>query len=193
MNFEELKLVFGGAVGAGKSTAIHQISEINPVVTDAVASDADTRARKARTTVAMDYGEVRFGDDQILRLYGMPGQRRFKYMWSVLGADALGFVILIDNSRRWPVSDLSTMLDLVTEVHPVAPLVIGITHCDISSQPEMDQYYEFLSERNRFHPLLAVDVRMKDDVLLLLDTLLACIQNPESGSEHANHARESSA
>lgn len=53
---KEIKLILGGSVGAGKTTALRTISEIAPIHTEARASDI-VRRMKSETTVAMDYGE----------------------------------------------------------------------------------------------------------------------------------------
>ena len=47
------KIVFAGPVGAGKTTAIKSLSDIEVVSTDARATD-DVKLMKATTTVAMD-------------------------------------------------------------------------------------------------------------------------------------------
>ncbi|HNC18758.1 MAG TPA: GTP-binding protein, partial [Accumulibacter sp.] len=49
------KIIFSGTVGAGKSTAIASLSDIPPVATEALATDATAQLKKT-TTVAMDYG-----------------------------------------------------------------------------------------------------------------------------------------
>jgi len=59
----QYKIIFTGPVGAGKTTAIHSISDIPPVKTDAAASDM-TKSRKAATTVAMDYGVMNLTDGE---------------------------------------------------------------------------------------------------------------------------------
>ena len=51
----EQKIIFGGPVGAGKTTAITAISDI-PVVATEVAPTDDVAKIKKSTTVAMDYG-----------------------------------------------------------------------------------------------------------------------------------------
>ena len=53
MNAENKKLIFTGPVGAGKTTAIRSISDIDIVTTDEQASDM-AKAKKPATTVAMD-------------------------------------------------------------------------------------------------------------------------------------------
>jgi signal recognition particle receptor subunit beta len=60
---KEIKLVFTGSMGAGKTTAISAISEI-PVVNTDVSTTDEARRRKATTTVALDYGEMTLDDGQ---------------------------------------------------------------------------------------------------------------------------------
>ena len=68
-----------GPVGAGKTTAIHTLSDIEVVHTEARATDA-TRHLKATTTVSMDVGVLHLPGNDKLRLYGAPGQDRFDFM-----------------------------------------------------------------------------------------------------------------
>lgn len=68
----DLNLIISGSVAAGKSTASRTISEIPPINTDVPAADA-VSILKARTTVALDYGELTLADGKKLRLYGTPG------------------------------------------------------------------------------------------------------------------------
>jgi signal recognition particle receptor subunit beta len=167
----EVKIIFTGTMGAGKTTAINAISEIKTISTEAVATD-ETAQRKATTTVGMDYGEVTVDEGLVLRLYGTPGQRRFRHMWEILAKGALGFVILVDNARPSPLEDLSIYLDNFKHYIAASAAVIGVTRTDVSTQPDIDAYYRYLAEREEMHPVMTVDVRRKEDVLMLLDTLL---------------------
>ncbi len=56
-----MRVVVTGSVGAGKSTLIRTISEIEVVDTDRQATD-ETALMKQKTTVAFDFGRVQFGD-----------------------------------------------------------------------------------------------------------------------------------
>ena len=108
------KLVFAGPVGAGKTTAIKSLSDIEVVTTEASISDGG-RAIKPTTTVAMDYGLMKLASGDQVRLYGTPGQKRFDFMWDILSENALGVVLLVradapdpalaeivsDFERRW--------------------------------------------------------------------------------------------
>ena len=93
------KLVFAGPVGAGKTTAIQTLSDIEVVSTDAHASD-EVRLLKKTTTVAMDYGLMKLASGDQVRLYGTPGQQRFDFMWEILSENALGLVLMLKASAQ---------------------------------------------------------------------------------------------
>jgi hypothetical protein len=40
----------------------------------------------------------------------------------------------------------------------------------------LDDYIEFLTRRGEMHPIFEVDIRQRDDVLILLDALLSCLE-----------------
>lgn len=65
------KILFLGASGAGKTTAIGSISNTPPVRTEV--ANNDPSLSKALTTVGLDYGEVTApGQGDQLMLYGCP-------------------------------------------------------------------------------------------------------------------------
>lgn len=172
----QLKIVFTGSVGAGKTTAIEAISEIDPISTEVKPSEDSVLARKSSTTVAMDYGELTLDTETKLYLYGTPGQRRFDFMSHILMKGALGLLILIDNSHKTPLEELDYYLNLNAEFLLANPAVIGITHYDEICQPSVDDYYSVLKEHGDFWPVIQADARQPEDVVLLLHTLLAILQ-----------------
>lgn len=174
-NISEVKIIFTGTVGAGKTTAINAISQIDPVSTEAIASD-EVAERKKTTTVGMDYGEVEIDDGLVLRLYGTPGQARFRHMWEVLAKGAFGFIILIDNTRATPLADLTIYLDAFKAQIEQTAVVIAITRTDLSATPDLEVYNQFLTERDEFYPVIAADMRKPDDVLTLLDVLFTTLE-----------------
>lgn len=170
----EHKIVFTGAPGAGKTTAIGSISDTPPVVTDVHNSDA--QLGKERTTVGLDYGEFNLGNGERVHLFGTPGQARFDFLWQILVNNALGLVILVDNSRPDPLADLSIYLDaFASELDRVA-CAVGVGRTETHDAPSLDDYSELLERRGLIVPVLPVDVRQRDDVLLLLDTVLAQVE-----------------
>lgn len=175
-NEHKLKFVFTGSVGAGKTTAIRQISEVDPVSTEARPTEEHVARRKSTTTVAMDYGQLTLEGGTLLYLYGTPGQRRFDFMCEILTKGALGLIILIDNSHDDPMAELDYYLNLNAAFLRGSAAVIGVTHYDEKATPTISDYYKVLEERGDPWPVLHVDARKEEDVRLLLNTMLATLE-----------------
>lgn len=178
----EIKLLFAGPMGAGKTTAIRAISEIEPISTEVANTDNDECA-KAETTVAMDYGELTLDTGHKLLLYGSPGQRRFEFMWPLLAQGALGVVVLIDNSRPDPLTDLADFLTAFTAQIQAGRVVVAVGRLDSHPQPSLDDYVGAIAARGEFLPVIAADVRRRDAVVGVLDVLFDQIQAGETSGE----------
>jgi small GTP-binding protein len=92
------KVVVTGPFNVGKTEFVRSISDIPIVSTERRITD-QLRATKEETTVAMDYGQVRLGDD-MFHLYGTPGQPRFDFMWDILAKEMDAFLVLVDSGDR---------------------------------------------------------------------------------------------
>ncbi len=121
------KLVFAGPVGAGKTTAIQTLSDIEALVTEAQASDA-VRLMKRSTTVALDYGVLKLDNGVRVHLYGTPGQQRFDFMWDILTEDAIGLVMMLRATAPDPVADLMAYIEGFRDFIRNTAMVVGITH-----------------------------------------------------------------
>ena len=163
MILQQYKIVFGGSMGAGKSAAIKALSDIPVIETEAMNTDIN-RHSKYSTTVGIDYGEIVLEDDTKIGLYGTPGQDRFDFMWSIVCKGAIGIGILIDHSRAEPFQGYSENI------------VIGITHLDQQQDQILKIYRDWMSLHHYSYPIFAVDARQKDDVLLMVEVLIAAIE-----------------
>ncbi|MFF9016909.1 ATP/GTP-binding protein [Streptomyces sp. NPDC014870] len=106
VSFLALKILVAGGFGVGKTTLIGAVSEIRPLNTEELLTEAgrptdslDGVTEKRTTTVALDFGRITLGDDLALYLFGTPGQNRFWFLWDELARGALGAVVLADTRR----------------------------------------------------------------------------------------------
>ena len=171
----EFKFVITGTAGVGKTTAICALSDVPPVATDADTTD-DLSIIKSTTTVAFDFGEVVLEDGARVRIYGTPGQERFRHMWEIIAEGALGLIILVDNSRPDPLDDLMIYMSNFKQLIEDTGVVIGVTRCNGSDRVSIDDYYSFLERRDMFCPVIEADPRSREDMVVLMDALMAMLE-----------------
>lgn len=171
MDNSQLKIIFAGSVGSGKTTSIRTVSDIEPFLTEENATD-ETKYIKEKTTVAMDYGRMDLDDRTSVHLYGAPGQGRFKFMWEILSLGALGVIILINNASEKPLNQLDAYMDAFSSHIRTRGIVVGVTCTDKSGAPGLSDYRKFLEKYDCTIPLYSLDARDSDMVRTLIKTLL---------------------
>lgn len=168
----EHKILITGTMGAGKTTAIGQISEIPPISTDVENSRRDD-FDKPTTTAAFDYGELDLGEGEVLRIYGTPGQERFSFMWPVLARGAIGIIYLIDCSRPEPLADLENFIDAFGSTADNVASVVALNRIPEDQPLAVETFQALLESRGLPWPAMSADVRRREDVLDVLEILLS--------------------
>ncbi len=167
-----------GPMGAGKTTAISALSDIDTIRTEAVNTERDV-VDKATTTVALDYGEIALSPSEKIRLYGVPGQKRFDFMWSILKQRAVGMIVLVKNDAEDPTGDLIAFFDEFHEIHERGGVVVGITHSDLAPTPTTVEYQQIVTERypSALAPVFTVDPRDRNQLVVMLSVLAANVDS----------------
>ncbi|HEX5813670.1 MAG TPA: ATP/GTP-binding protein [Pseudonocardia sp.] len=154
-----LKIVIAGGFGVGKTTMVHALSEIPPLVTEEAMTtasvgldDVSAVPGKTTTTVAMDFGRISM-DDLVLYLFGTPGQDRFWFMWDELARGSVGAVVLVDLRR---VDDCFPAIDYFESRH--LPFVVAVNTFPAADAFPDDEVRDALALRADT-PIVRVDAR----------------------------------
>ena len=170
MILQQYKIVFAGTMGAGKTTAIQSISDIPVLSTEALNTDQNAH-QKMLTTVGIDYGELTLADGTKLGLYGTPGQERFNFIWNTICNGAIGTIILIDHTHDNPIKQLNDYLNYFSENNE--NIIIAITHLDSTQYKSTKPYKHWQDSQQIHHPIFYIDARNKNDILFILEALIA--------------------
>ncbi|OBE97791.1 ATP-binding protein [Mycolicibacterium elephantis] len=165
-------MVISGGFGAGKTTFVGAVSEIMPLRTEALVTNAsadvdglDATPDKNTTTVAMDFGRITLAEDLVLYLFGTPGQRRFWFMWDDLVRGAIGAIILVDVRR---LADSFAAVDFFEARN--LPFVIAINQFDGAPRHPVGAVRKALALSERV-PVITIDARDRQSARSALITV----------------------
>ncbi len=165
------KIIFAGPVGAGKTTSIGAISDIEPFTTEEFATD-EVRDLKDKTTVAMDYGLMQLANGEHIHLYGVPGQARFDFMWEIIVEGGIGLILLLNHESARPLEEMAFYLERFRHFIDRTALAVGVTRMHPDRGPTLDDYAAALAQHGLQAPVFEVDARKPEDVITLVQSLL---------------------
>ncbi|MFJ9420011.1 GTP-binding protein [Streptomyces sp. NPDC101227] len=167
-----MKIVIAGGFGVGKTTLVGAVSEIPPLTTEQLLTDASSRTdslvgveSKTTTTVFMDFGRITF-DAMVLFLFGTPGQERFLHVWDDLSHGAVGAVVLADTRR---LEDSFTAVNYFEQ--RATPFVVAINEFGDAYQYRTDEIRHALELPDAV-PLLRCDARDTRSAINVLTALV---------------------
>ncbi len=169
---QAVKIVVTGPFAAGKTTLIRTISEITVLSTERNITDS-TKARKAETTVAMDFGRITIDRELVLYLFGTPGQDRFDFMWEILGEGMLGYLVLIDADREDSLAEAMTICQAFRRMARV-PFVVALNRADDLDEAGRERIRDVL-DLPMDVPVLPCNATDRESVKEVLLALLYCV------------------
>ena len=171
-----MRSVVAGTIGAGKSTFVRTLSEIEVVNTERAATDEASRL-KPETTVALDFGRRMLGPNMELHIYGTPGQPRFDFMWDLLIQNAHCYILLVAAHRP---NDFHSSREIISFINQRVqiPMIVGLTHTDCAGALSPEEVMPILgyntNDKNR-PPIVKVNPNEQSSVLEALVVLMALL------------------
>ncbi|MCG8921796.1 ATP/GTP-binding protein [Lentzea sp. CC55] len=168
-----VKIVIAGGFGTGKTTMVASVSEIPPLRTEELLTEAGVHVDdlvgvegKDTTTVALDFGRITINTKVVLYLFGTPGQNRFWFMWDELATGAIGAVVLVDTRR---LDSSFPSIDFFE--HRGIPFIVAVNCFDGSQNYTVDEVRHAL-DLDETIPVVLCDARNRESSKAVLVGLI---------------------
>ena len=168
---KNLKIVFLGRPGAGKTTAIVSAESKGLVKCEVNATDT-VGVLKRQTTIGIDYCQCNLENGLKLKLYGTPGQGRYSQLQTQTVKKSDICITLIDLTSVAPYAEFKYYNKIVDSVNNSDTLkVVLFTHCD-QNEHSMKSLSKEIKRASNGEVLTAqIDPRNRYDVRQLLKLL----------------------
>ncbi|SBT90204.1 Signal recognition particle receptor subunit beta, a GTPase [Streptomyces sp. DI166] len=181
-----VKLLVVGHFAVGKTTFVGTLSEIRPLRTEEVMTEAGALVDdlagirdKTTTTVALDFGRLTLNERMVLYLFGTPGQQRFTPLWQDMTRGALGALVLADTRRLGQSFEVMGVL----EEHGL-PYAVAVNQFPGAAAHPLDEVREALDLLPET-PLVRCDARDPVSSTRALISLVEYLLNRTGHLEHA--------
>lgn len=158
------------------ATAIASLSDIP---TGRRRHHATARRRKHAEATRPEYGRIKLSDVETVHLYALAGGKSPELPTDLLQQGLLGVLMLLDDSRHDPLTDLDQLLHTLATLSLQCRIALGILNADAEALLDLERYHCHLAACPppwRIHPpIFQVDSSNSRDMAMLLQALLCSV------------------